>query len=70
MPRERRPPRRRPFLRLAVAVLVVAAVFAAGLAVGEALHDNPHPGGTQTIIRTLNPLGVAPAEETVTVTEP
>jgi hypothetical protein len=43
--------------------------FAVGVAVGEALHDNPQPGGTQTLVRTLKPLPLAPAaRETVTVT--
>jgi hypothetical protein len=37
-----------------VAVLVLAA-FGIGIALGEALHDNPRPGGTQTIIRTFRP---------------
>ena len=44
-------------------------VFAVGIAVGEAAHDNPKPGGTQTLVRTLSPLPLAPAAlETVTVT--
>lgn len=47
---------------------VVVVVFAVGIAVGEAIHDNSTPGGTQTIVRTLNPLPVAPARVTVTVT--
>ncbi len=47
----------------------VLVVFLVGLAVGEALHDNPSPGGTQTLVRTLKPLPLAPAAlETVTVT--
>jgi hypothetical protein len=47
--------------------LVVA--FVLGIALGEALHDNPAPGGTQTLVRTLHPLPLAPAaRETVTVT--
>jgi hypothetical protein len=46
-------------------------VFALGIGVGEALQDNPKPGGTQTLIRTLRPLPLAPAAlETVTVTVP
>ncbi|HET7129846.1 MAG TPA: hypothetical protein VFJ93_12305 [Gaiellaceae bacterium] len=54
-------------------VLAVAAgaivVFAVGVGVGEAIHDNPQPGGTQTLVRTLKPLPLAPAaRETVTVT--
>ncbi len=43
-------------------------VFAAGLALGQALHDNPRGGDTQTLVRTLKPLEVPPAPETVTVT--
>jgi hypothetical protein len=53
-------------------VLVLAALavaFAVGLALGEALHDTPPPGGTQTLVRTLQPLPIAPAaRKTVTVT--
>ena len=57
-------PRRRA---LTGAALVVA--FVLGIALGEALHDNPAPGGTQSIVRTLRPLPLAPAaRETVTVT--
>ena len=58
---------KRRFL-LAVAVL---AVFAVGIALGQALNDNPEPGGTQTLVRTLEPLPLAPAARaTVTVTVP
>jgi hypothetical protein len=47
----------------------VVVVFAVGIALGEALHDNSSPAGGQTLIRTLNPLPIAPAaRETVTVT--
>lgn len=54
--------------RLLVALGVVV-VFVIGIAVGEAIHDNPSSGGTQTLVRTLKPLAVAPAaRETVTVT--
>ena len=49
-----------------MAALIVA--FAAGLAIGESLDDNPAPGRTQTSVRTLKPLAVPPAAETVTVT--
>ena len=34
--------------------LVIA--FAVGIALGQALHDNPRPGGVQTSFRTLPPL--------------
>ena len=54
--------------------LVAAGIllaFAVGIAVGEAVHDNPKPGGTQTLVRTLQPLPLAPAaRKTVTVTTP
>jgi hypothetical protein len=51
---------------VAAAVLVV---FALGVGLGQALNDNPDPGGRQTLIRTLSPLPLAPAaRETVTVT--
>ena len=58
----------RRLLSWVVRLLVVAAVFVAGLAVGRALEDAPEPGGTQTIVRTLEPLTVEPRERTVTVT--
>jgi hypothetical protein len=62
--------RRRRFRSLTVLV-VLAVVFAIGIALGESLHDNPAPGGTQTLVRTLLPLQVAPAARTtVTVTSP
>jgi hypothetical protein len=55
--------------RLLIAAVLAAAVFAVGIAVGESLHDNPRPGGTQTLVRTLKPLPLAPAaRETVTIT--
>jgi hypothetical protein len=51
---------------LGAAVLVI---FVVGVALGEALNDNSTPAGTQTLVRTLNPLPLAPAaRETVTVT--
>jgi hypothetical protein len=55
--------------RVVLLVVGVVVVFAVGVAVGEALHDNPKPGGTQSLVRTLQPLPLAPAaRETVTVT--
>ena len=53
---------------LAAALLAGAMLFALGVAVGEALHDNPSPGGTKTRVRTLKPIALPPARETVTVT--
>jgi hypothetical protein len=66
--RRRRPSTGRRLLAWLVRLLVVAAVFVAGLSIGRALEDAPEPGGTQTIVRTLEPLTVEPSERTVTVT--
>ena len=42
-------------IRWLVALVVVAAVFAFGVALGEALHDNPKPGITVTTVSTVQP---------------
>jgi hypothetical protein len=42
-------------LRRLTALAVVVIVFGAGIAVGEALHDNPTPGSTITSTRTIKP---------------
>jgi hypothetical protein len=55
-------------VRIALLVLAGIVLFAVGIALGEALHDNPEPGGTQTHVRTLKPLQLPPARVTVTVT--
>jgi hypothetical protein len=56
-------------IRLAGLVVLLVVVFGVGIAVGEAIHDNPAPGGGQTLVRTLDPLPLAPAaRETVTIT--
>ncbi len=56
-------------IRAAVAIVCAAVIFVVGIAVGEALHDDSRPAGTQTLVRTLRPLPLAPAaRETVTVT--
>ena len=55
--------------KLVAAGAAAVVVFAIGIAVGESLHDNPRPGGTQTLVRTLHPLPLTPAaRSTVTVT--
>jgi hypothetical protein len=66
---ERRPRRRRSRRVLVVlaAVALVALAFALGVAVGDALDDNPSPGTSVTRVRTLKPLAVPPARVTVTV---
>jgi hypothetical protein len=45
---------RRPLFWLA-GLALAGILFGAGVAVGEALHDNPTPGITQTSVRTLHP---------------
>jgi hypothetical protein len=42
-------------IRWALALIVLLVVFAAGVALGRALHDNPKPGVTVTTVRTLHP---------------
>ena len=71
-PSARRRTRRRRPRRLLVAVGLVLA-FILGIALGQALEDNPQPGGTQTGVRTLRPLQLPPAARstvTMTVSEP
>ena len=66
-----RSPRRRGARRalgIGLRALAVAGVFAAGVALGQALDDNPDPDRGRTEIRTLKPLPLPPAERTVTVT--
>ena len=59
--------RRAGVWRWVAAAVVLVCVFAVGLALGEALHDNPKPGGERTTQRTLRPLPLAPRTVTVTV---
>ena len=66
--RDRRPSLAFSVLRWILRLLVVGAIFGLGVALGEALHDNPDSGGSRTYVRTLRPLPLAPAPQTVTVT--
>jgi hypothetical protein len=66
-----RPPRRaqagRRWLRILLVAVLLALAFLLGLGLGRALEQAP-AGGERTIVRTLEPLPLAPAERTVTVT--
>lgn len=55
--RQRAPRRRRrnAVFRWLLVLAVAAAIFAAGVALGEALHDNPKPGITVTTVTTIRP---------------
>jgi hypothetical protein len=50
----RRRQRRRDLIRWTIRTVVVLLVFLAGVALGQALHDNPKPGETITLDRTLH----------------
>jgi ABC-type transporter Mla subunit MlaD len=57
----RRRRRREEVTRWGVRVLLVLLVFAVGIAVGQALHDNPKPNETVTFERTVRlPTGAGP----------
>jgi hypothetical protein len=51
-------------------LVLIGVVFAFGVALGQALHDNPKPGGSQTLVRTLRPLPLPPAPATSTTSKP
>ena len=59
--------RQSPTRRRIVWALVLVLVFAVGIALGQALNDNPKPGSTTTQERTFTLL---PESSTVTVTTP
>ena len=64
---ERRRKRRNPWPRRAVWIVAFVVVFAVGIALGQALEDNPKPATTITQNQTFT---VPPASSTVTVTSP
>lgn len=65
-PRPRRDRRRLGTWALRVAALL--AVFAVGIAIGQAMDDAAPPAGTNTSIRTLEPGTLSAETVTVTVT--
>ena len=55
--------------RAVLTAIGVVVAFVVGIAVGRSLGDNPQTGKQQTLVRTLQPLPLAPAaRETVTIT--
>ena len=60
--RARRRRRRAMPWRPLIAVVVLLCVFAAGVALGEALHDNPKPGGTTTTPADAPPAAAGAAD--------
>jgi hypothetical protein len=56
LPPRRRPPRRRRWPRVLALVVAALVLLGVGVALGLALDDRPVPGGTQTFVRTLEPL--------------
>ena len=56
---EARRRRRRRLVLAALGLVTAAALFGIGVAVGEALHDNPKPGGTRTHTDTIVLSGVS-----------
>jgi hypothetical protein len=64
---DRRRRRQSPVRRRIAVALLVLLVFALGIALGQALEDNPRPASTVTQDRTFT---LPPAAATVTVTAP
>ena len=56
----RRRRRRGDLARWGVRVLVVLLVLGLGIALGQALHDNPHPGETVSFEQTVSVPSVPP----------
>jgi len=58
----RRRRRRQELIRWGIRIGVALILFLLGVALGQALHDNPNPGSTITLQRTVHvPTGGNPA---------
>ena len=56
----RRRRRREEIARWSFRAALILLVFGLGIALGQALHDNPKPGGTLTLERTVSLPSVPP----------
>ena len=56
----RRRRRREEVARWSLRAALILLVFGLGIALGQALHDNPKPGGTVTLERTVSLPSVPP----------
>ena len=54
--RDRRRAKRRASRNRVLLALAILIAFGVGIALGQALHDNPRPGGERTFLRTEPPL--------------
>jgi hypothetical protein len=57
--------RRDELTRWGIRLVIVLVVFGLGIALGQAVHDNPKPGGTVSFERTIT-VPSAPPGSTVT----
>jgi hypothetical protein len=62
----RRLRRRQEVIRWSIRLLLVVLVFSLGIALGQAIQDNPEPGNTVTFDRTLTVRTGANPGSTVT----
>jgi hypothetical protein len=56
----RRRRRREDLARWGIRAALILIVFGLGIALGQALHDKPEPGGTVTLERTVSLPSVPP----------
>jgi hypothetical protein len=56
----RRRRRREELTRWGIRVALILIVFGLGIALGQALHDNPKPGGSVTLEHTVSLPSVPP----------